>query len=72
MDFNLCKLLSVRLKELISVDSPCSPGNEAAALNYLWRRPFPAHRLERESKKISFIGLMLALVTAFIMKFSSS
>lgn len=63
------KFLSFRLKELISVTSPRSPRNEVTAL---WRRPFPEHRLERESRKISFIRLMLASVTASVMKFSSS
>lgn len=72
MDFNLFKLLSFRLKELISLDNLCSPWNEVTALNCLRRKPFPAHRLEKESRKISLIRLMLAFANALVMKFSSS
>lgn len=71
MVFNLFKLLSFRFKELISLDTPCSPWNEVTALNCLWRRTFLAHRLEKGSRKISFIRLMLAFSSALVMKFSS-
>lgn len=67
MDFNLFKLSSFRLKELISLDTLYSPWNEVTALNCLWRKPFPAQRFERESRKISFITLMLAFANALVM-----
>lgn len=72
VDFNLFKLLSFRLKELISVHTLCSPRNEVTALNCLWRKPLPARGLERTSRKSSFIRLMLAFANALVMKFSSS